>query len=380
MTKLPTDKPSKSSAPGTGRERDPVPGRPARPQGSPNSAAQGSGHASYTPRKPKPGASGPLRDKKKKKVKPKRSGERTGPAKIRPPAAIVPQQSVAGRALTLVVAIMAFLACLTVGGVTLVSDAAHDWQNDLVREVTIQIKPIEGVDMVREIDKAIALAQEFQGVGEVRALSDDETTALLQPWLGSGLDLETLPVPRLVVVELTDPQVVDFAALREAVTREIQGGSFDDHSVWTERLASMAGAVVYGGIAILILMLTAMMLSVVFATRAAMAGNREVVEVLHLVGAENSFIAREFERHFLLLGLKGGIAGGGAAGIAFLIFNLLTRPETGYAGADQVAALAGGAYIGFTGYLGAAGIVVLVAALTALTSRIAVHNHLTRMD
>lgn len=361
MTKAPTRPPASSD-----REA----ARPARDTGSGIADGRKSG---------KPAA--PTAKREKSRKLPSRRGQsRGGQPAIRPPAAIVPQQSVAGRALTLVVAIMAFLACLTVGGVTLVSDAAHDWQNDLVREVTIQIKPIEGVDMVREIDKAIALAQEFQGVGEVRALSDEETRALLQPWLGSGLDLKSLPVPRLVVVELNNPEIVDFRGLRDAVASDIKGGSLDDHSVWTERLASMAGAVVYGGIVILILMLTAMMLSVVFATRAAMAGNREVVEVLHLVGAENSFIAREFERHFLWLGLKGGVAGGGAAALSFLIFNLVTARDTGFAGADQVAALVGGASIGFAGYLGVAGVVVLVALLTALTSRIAVHNHLMHMD
>ncbi|MDJ0930449.1 ABC transporter permease [Breoghania sp.] len=329
------------------------------------------------------GSRGPKQKTKRSKLrKPplKRRQARGSQHTIRPPAAIVPQQSVAGRALTLVVAIMAFLACLTVGGVTLVSDAAHDWQNDLVREVTIQIKPIDGMDMVREIDKAIALAQKFSGIGEVRALSDEETRSLLQPWLGSDLDLKSLPVPRLIAVKLTNPETVDFHGLRDAISSNIKGGSLDDHSVWTQRLSSMAGAVVTGGLLILMLMLIAMMLSVVFATRAAMAGNREVVEVLHLVGAENSFIAREFERHFLWLGLRGGIAGGGAAAVSFVIFNLMNSRDTGFAGADQVAALIGGAGIGLTGYLGVAGVVVLVALLTALTSRIAVHNHLTHMD
>lgn len=325
----------------------------------------------------RPGKARP--DKPRKRPAKASEGGGTQPV-IRPPAAIVPPQSVAGRALTLVVAIMAFLACLTVGAVTLVSEAAHDWKNDLVREVTIQIRPVDGVDIVREIDKAIALAQEFQGVGEVRALSDAETRDLLQPWLGTGLDLNSLPVPRLITVELERPEDVDFDALAGTVARQVQGGSLDDHSVWTRRLSAMAGAVVYGGVVVLGLMLTAMMLSVVFATRAAMAGNREVVSVLHLVGAENGFIAHEFQRHFLVLGLKGGFAGGLMAMLCFLVLDLLANRGTGYAGADQFAALVGTSGVGLTGYLGAAGIIVLVALLTALTSRLAVHNHLAHMD
>ncbi|AXS42323.1 ABC transporter permease [Breoghania sp. L-A4] len=274
---------------------------------------------------------------------------------------------------------MAFLACITVGAVTIVREAAHDWQNDLVREVTVQIRPVDGVDMVREIDKTIALVQEFPGVGAVRALSDEETKALLQPWLGAGLDLDTLPVPRIVTVELNAPGMVDFAEMRRTIGAEIEGGSFDDHSVWTGRLAKMAGAVVYGGFAILVLVMTAMVLSVVFATRSAMAGNREVVEVLHLVGAEHDFIAREFQRHFLMLGLKGGLIGGVAATLGFIALDILSSAETGMSGADQLTAMFGGVSVGLNGYLGVMGIVVLVAALTAATSRLAVHSHLSQM-
>lgn len=309
-----------------------------------------------------------------------RRGQQRSGETVRPPAAIVPPQSVAGRALTLVVAIMAFLACITVGAVTLVRDAAHDWQNDLVREVTVQIRPVEGVDMVREIDKAIALVQEFPGVGDVRALSDAETKALLQPWLGTGLELENLPVPRIVTVELAQPERIDFAELRAAVETQIQGGSIDDHSVWTARLASMAGAVVYGGFGILVLVLTAMVLAVVFATRSAMAGNREVVEVLHLVGAEHDYIARQFQRHFLLLGLKGGIIGGVASVAGFLLLDFLSSGDGAFSGADQMSAMFGGLSVGLAGYVGVVGIVTLVAILTAVTSRLAVHTHLSQMN
>jgi cell division transport system permease protein len=90
----------------------------------------------------------------------------------------------------------------------------------------------------------------------------------------------------------------------------VTGASVDDHSVWTSRLSAMAGTVVAGGFAIMLLVLGSMVLSVVFATQAAMAGNKDVVSVLHFVGAEDTFIAREFQRHFLVLGLKGGVVGG----------------------------------------------------------------------
>ncbi|MBN9673240.1 cell division protein FtsX [Roseibium aggregatum] len=301
-------------------------------------------------------------------------------AKLRPAAAIVPPQSVAGRALTLVVAIMSFLACLTVGAVSVVWDAADAWQNDLVREITIQIRPNEGVDMLREIDKAVALAQEFPGIGSVRALSDAETKSLLEPWLGEGLELEGLPVPRLIQITVDDPELLNLDQLKSLVSQQVSGASVDDHSIWTSRLSAMAGAVVIGGVAIMVLVLGSMVLSVVFATQAAMAGNKDVVSVLHFVGAEDSFIAREFQRHFLMLGLKGGVSGGLAAILCFIVLDMLTRQSSGQAGTDQLSALFGPVSVSLPGYFGVFGVIFLVAILTALTSGLAVKAHLAKVD
>ncbi|GGB39732.1 cell division protein FtsX [Roseibium aquae] len=292
----------------------------------------------------------------------------------------MPPQSVAGRALTLVVAIMSFLACLTVGAVSVVWDAADAWQNDLVREVTIQIRPVDGIDMAREIDRAVALAQEFPGIGVVRALSDAETRQLLEPWLGGGLDLDALPVPRLIQITLADPGSVDLDQLRTAITGSISGASLDDHSVWTSRLSAMAGTVVLAGFAILALVMASMVLSVVFATQAAMAGNKDVISVLHFVGAEDSFIAREFQRHFLVLGLIGGIAGGACAVVCFVVLDVFSREAEGLASSDQLSALFGSVSVSLPGYLGVLAVVFLVAVLTALTSGLAVKAHLAKGD
>jgi cell division transport system permease protein len=164
------------------------------------------------------------------------------------------------------------------------------------------------------------------------------------------------------------------------VSQTVTGASVDDHSVWTSRLSAMAGAVVAGGVAIMILVLGSMVLSVVFATQSAMAGNKDVVSVLHFVGAEDSFIAREFQRHFLVLGLKGGVSGGLAAVVCFVLLDMLTREGSGQAGSDQLSALFGSVSVSLPGYFGVFGIVFLVAILTALTSGLAVKAHLAKVD
>ncbi|NLH80001.1 MAG: ABC transporter permease, partial [Phyllobacteriaceae bacterium] len=128
------------------------------------------------------------------------------------------------------------------------------------------------------------------------------------------------------------------------------------------------------------LVFAAMVLSVVFATRAAMAGNRDVIEVLHFVGAEDAFIAREFRRHFLKLGLEGGALGGGAALACFVVADLLLSGEPGDPLADQAHALFGGFSLGWSGILGVIGAVAVVTVLTGVTSRATVIGHLRRLE
>ena len=115
---------------------------------------------------------------------------------------IVPRNSISGRALVAVVAIMTFLASLTAGAVMLVSSAASDWQADVAREITIQVRPVPGRDLDAAVDKAVALAKGIDGFAEVRAMPKEESARLLEPWLGSGLTLAELPVPRMIVVTI----------------------------------------------------------------------------------------------------------------------------------------------------------------------------------
>jgi cell division transport system permease protein len=287
---------------------------------------------------------------------------------------IVPQATIAGRALVGVVAIMTFLASLTIGAVMLVRTAANEWQADVAREVTIQIRANAGRDIEMEVAKSVAIARAFPGIAEVRPYSKDETMRLLEPWLGSGLQFEELPIPRIIVVRIAAGAAPDLAQLRASLGEQIPGASLDDHRGFVARMRAMSGAALVGGIGVLLLVLFATVLSVTFATRAAMATNRSVIEVLHLIGAKDNFIAAHFQHHFLLLGLNGGLLGGGIA-IAFFAFaDLASSWFTGTAAGDQFAAMFGTFSIGALGYLAILAQIGLVAGTTAATSRSTVNR------
>lgn len=294
--------------------------------------------------------------------------------------ALVPRNSISGRALVAVVAIMTFLVSLTTGAAVLVSKAAGEWQSDISREVTIQIVPAPGRDLDATVDKAASVARAFAGIVEVQSYSKEDSIKLLEPWLGSGLSLDELPVPRLIVVKIAPDATPDLAQLRRLLAEQVPGAMLDDHRGWIGRMRTMAGTAVALGICILVLMFAATILSVTFATRGAMATNKAVIEVLHFVGAKNGFIARHFQHHFLILGLQGGAIGGGAAIVLFALASVLSRWFDGTAGGDQASALFGSFSIGFIGYAAVFAQVALIAGVTALTSRHTVNHTLEMID
>jgi cell division transport system permease protein len=293
---------------------------------------------------------------------------------------LVPRNSISGRALIAVVAIMTFLASLTTGAAILVSRAAGEWQSEISREVTIQVVPAPGRDVDSLVDKAVAASRAFPGIVEVRPYSKEESAKLLEPWLGTGLSLAELPVPRLIIVKLASDATPDLAQLRRVLAEQVPGAMLDDHRGWIDRMRAMAGTAVGAGLCALILMFAATILSVAFATRGAMATNKAVIEVLHFVGAKNGFIARNFQQHFLVLGLQGGVIGGGAAIILFALAGLISRWFAGTAGGDQTSALFGSFSIGWAGYIAVLCQVALIAVVTALTSRHTVNSTLEAID
>ena len=292
---------------------------------------------------------------------------------------IVPKRSIAGRALVAVVAIMTFLASLTTGAVMLVRSSAVEWQSDVAREVTIQVRPLDGKNLDAEVVRAVELARAVPGVGEVRAYSKEESARLLEPWLGSGLSLEDLPVPRMIVVKLPSGGV-DLAPLKKVLAEKVAGASLDDHRAWIDRMRTMAQTTIVGGIGLLILMLVATVLSVIFATRGAMATNRPIVEVLHFIGAKSGFIAGQFQRHFLMLGLEGGVIGGGFAMLLFGVAGIAASWGAGTASGEQVATLFGSFALGWGGYLAIVAQIVLIAVVTAIASRRTVNRTLETVE
>lgn len=303
-------------------------------------------------------------------------GERALPSNLRRDQPLVPVDSAAGRALVAVIAILTFLASLSAGAALLTARASEQWRGAVANEMTIQVRPDSRRNIEADVARAVEMARGVASIADARAVPKAESDKLLEPWLGAGLDLVELPVPRLIVLRLKGGSSPDLAAFKESLRREVPTAILDDHRLWLRRLSTMANTIILAGVATVLLVLTAAALAVAFATRGAMAGSRDSVEVLHLVGADDAFIAREFQSRFVRLGLRGGGIGGLAAIVAIAILGWFSSRWSAAPESEQLQALFGAFEIGWSGYAAVLLVAVIVAAIAGLVSRFTVRHYL----
>ena len=240
------------------------------------------------------------------------------------PSPVIPSDGIAGRPLFIVVTVMCYLASVTLGASLLISGQISQWTADIAQEITIQIRPVEGVSIDTQVTTAVQLLAATPGVRGADPIDQEEAAALLEPWLGSGNILDDLPIPRLIAVEIDTDNPPDLDALAGRLDSEVEGASLDDHSRWQSGLRRMAASLQTIAWAVIVLVSGTTLSIIVFATRAAMAGNREIIEVLHLVGATENFIAYQIQKRFFTLGLVSGLIGAVFAILTFLTLNSLS--------------------------------------------------------
>ena len=288
-------------------------------------------------------------------------------------AQIVPSASIAGNALTVVIAIMSFLACLTAGAVYMVNQSANAWVNDIASEITVELDPVNSADIEKKMTLVALFLAKQKGITRVKPLTADDSAKLLEPWLGQMSALQALPIPRLIAVEIDRSNPPDMQLIKTALSQNFEGVTLDDHRRWQAEIRTLTRSAALGGLAVLSLVAAATIAVIVSATRSAMASNREIIEVLHFVGANERFISREFEQHFLGLGVRAGLMGALAAALAFLMLPLMTHMlGGGIVTAAETQRLIGSGELDLKGYLLCVLVVVVVACLCMITSRLGV--------
>ncbi|HLN25628.1 MAG TPA: FtsX-like permease family protein [Patescibacteria group bacterium] len=219
------------------------------------------------------------------------------------------------RFLPWLVAPMVFLCGIALAGVFILNALIGRWDRDVSGTLTVEIaaapgEASESAERTRQrVETALRLLNDTPGIIRARALTQDQLVALLAPWLGNSDLLHELPLPALIDVSMRDDPPPDLAALSQKLSQAVPGTSLDDHRVWLSKLINLSRSIEWLAVGMVLVIGAVTSATVVYATRTGMAVHREVIEVLHLIGATDDYIARQFADRAFALGLKGGVIG-----------------------------------------------------------------------
>jgi cell division transport system permease protein len=219
----------------------------------------------------------------------------------------------ASRFLPALVALTVFLAAMALAGMMVLDGLVGRWSRDAAGTITVQIPAATGIDGEKRthnrLQSVLGLLRETPGIERADALPRARIAALLEPWLGSSELLGELPLPILIDVQTLQDAKLDLAALKSKLAAIHPGIGLEDHRVWLKSLLRLARALqaLAGAVLLLVGLVTAA--TVIYATRTGMAVHHHVVELLHLIGAQDDYIAKQFSRHAFRLSLRGGVIG-----------------------------------------------------------------------
>ena len=217
------------------------------------------------------------------------------------------------RFLPWLIAFMVYFAALAVVSATMMHKLVQRWDRGLSGQLTVEVPPPgpEAPESQRQerLDQIVDVLSRTRGIDEVVLYGTDEIADLIEPWLGSGATELDLPLPGMIAVSFDTTAPPDLAALAEQLEQIVPGTLVDDHRRWLGTLVDLAHSVqAFAGAIVLLVGLVAV-LAVVFVTRTGLSIHGNVIEILHLIGAQDSYIASQFQRHALALGLRGGVIG-----------------------------------------------------------------------
>jgi len=227
------------------------------------------------------------------------------------------------RFLPWIVALMVFLGALMFAGALVVSDTIDSWDSTLTGRMTVQIPQDAATDTATET--LVTMLEATPGVAAVRPVPAREARALLIPWLGEEVVDSGLPIPALIDVELAADARLDSNLLAARLSQSVAGTTVDDHRVWLSALINLGRTVEILAFVILGLIASAAIVAVIFTTRSGLAVHAAIIELLHQMGAHDSYIAGQFQIQAMKLSLRGGFAGAAAAAVVLLVFAWVGR-------------------------------------------------------
>lgn len=218
--------------------------------------------------------------------------------------------------LQIMISIAVFIFAITLSGVLAINAMLHNWNQSILGSLTVQIMPVNDTNREKAMaetlayqDKAVDFLKTVDGVLKVTPLPEVQLQKLIRPWLGDGVNLENLPMPRIIDVKISTDAEIDFAKLAQDLAQTSPLASLDNHKLWLSKLIQFADGLKALAMSILVLVIGITSGAIFYTTQMSLGLHRHIIEILHIMGAKDTYVAQQYAKRMAFLGLAGGIVG-----------------------------------------------------------------------
>jgi cell division transport system permease protein len=279
-----------------------------------------------------------------------------------------------------VVGAMVYIAVLSAAGALFAQSASQHWALSLTGVVTVQVpaaeQPVDVENTGTRLGAVLEILRATPGIGYLTILDRKISLALLQPWLGQNL-VEQIDLPIMIDLRILGSASLDLDGLRQRLQRRAPGTIVDDHGLWLSRIAVLTTTVERGGWLIVLLVGVVAAVSIIYAVLSGLSVNRETIELMHLMGARDGYVARRFQGYVLAVSLPASVIGGSfAIATVIAIAGVLQNPSSGIESGLQLGSLGG---LRTLDWVVICAVPFVFVALTIITARVAALVTLQRM-
>ena len=218
--------------------------------------------------------------------------------------------------LQVMISIAVFIFAITLSGVLSINSMLFNWNQSILGSLTVQIMPVNDANREKAAaetlayqEKAVDFLQTVEGIIKVTPLEDDQLKLLIQPWLGDGVNIENLPMPRLIDVKLAGNADIDFLKLAQDLAQASPQASLDNHKLWLSKLIKFADGIKMIAMTILILVIAITSGAIFYTTQMSLGLHGSIIEILHIMGAKDAYVAQQYAKRMAVMGFLGGIIG-----------------------------------------------------------------------
>ena len=218
--------------------------------------------------------------------------------------------------LQIMISIALFIFAITLSGVLAINSMLANWNESILGSLTVQIMPVNNTDRAKAMaetlehqDKTVEFLKTVDGVVKVTPLPDSQLQKLIQPWLGDGVNLGNLPIPRIIDVKLAPDANIDFGKVAADLAQVSPYASLDNHKLWLNKLIKFADGLKVLAMSVLALVTAITSGAIFYTTQMSLGLHGAIIEILHIMGAKDTYIAQQYARRMAFLGLVGGVIG-----------------------------------------------------------------------